>query len=113
MHELCEGEPACGSSGSIRCQIARYDLRSTREQRPEIPTATQIGGLIDDRGWVALKVGISAGCIGNLGSRRMAVIASGHGIDEVAAEPDQFAVLTPKIQRHGGDFQSPCHLRVI
>jgi hypothetical protein len=43
----------------------------------------------------------------------MAVIASCNHIDQIAPESDQLAALTPEIQRHGGDFQSPCDPGVI
>ena len=78
MLELGEGESAGGASGSIGRQIPRYDIRGGRQERPEVSPATQIGTLIDDRGGIALEVGVSAGGIGSLRSRRVAVIASGH-----------------------------------
>src|SRR5450631_222430 len=36
----------------------------------------------------------------------MAVVAARHGIDQVAAEPDELPILAPEMQRHGRNLQT-------
>src|SRR6266487_1402856 len=99
--EILERQVGRKSAGHIRRQIAR-DKGSERH-----PTGQIVGG-VDDL-WFT-QVRIAAG-----GKRRVrvAVVAGALGIDDVAPQTDEIAILLFEVQGDGCDLESLADARVV
>ena len=58
VQKFLESKATYRTSSLVRCQIPRHDRRRVRSQRPEVSTASEIGGLTDHL-WLA-EEGITA-----------------------------------------------------
>src|SRR5690348_11263957 len=105
----------------IRRQIARVEVWNSARigERPEIVASRQIGGRIHhhlSKKWPLRrceKIGISGRRVFDAGIERVASIAIGLRVDEVASEPYESPVLSFQIQRDRRNCETLLNFRVF
>lgn len=90
----------------IRGEIARDYVWRTGNERAEISSAPKINILINDLRRVSLKIRITSGGVFGGRTGGMAIVAAGHGIHQVASEPNQAQILACQTQRHGSNLEA-------